>query len=230
MRAETYEHDERVQARKSVAHAEEGSRTTTCSEAQPPMAAHTRLSEPVSVSRFAVSYRYSVPVKRHRGEPEHTRDTRVLYSVWFKDTGGSRDTHEQTQEPHKPTSKPTPPTVTHAPDHTRTPGRTRRRTYTTPLTRSSAVVVTEMATAPGRGSSEGASPTASVTGLFEPVPYSYAIVSRITTKGAKEIIVCTFGRMCAPRYRWLICIVCKCSACARPEYHWYASKFPFSNQ
>ena len=117
MRAETYEHDERVQARTSVAHAEEGSRTTTCSEAQPPMAAHTRLSEPVSVSRFAVSYRYSVPVKRHRGEPEHTRDTRVLYSVWFKDTGGSRDTHEQTQEPHKPTSKPTPPTDSRARPH-----------------------------------------------------------------------------------------------------------------
>ena len=148
-------------------------------------------------------------VQRHRGEPGHTLDRHKNL------------TNQPQNQPHP---------QTHAPDHTRTPGRTRRRTYTTPLTRSSAVVVTEMATAPGRGSSEGASPTASVTGLFEPVPYSYAIVSRITTKGAKEIIVCTFGRMCAPRYRWLICIVCKCSACVRPEYHWYASKFPFSNQ
>ena len=114
MRAETYEHDERVQARKSVAHAEEGSRTTTCSEAQPPMAAHASLGARV---RFAIRRFVQCTGKKTPGEPEHTRDTRVLYSVWFKDTGGSRDTHEQTQEPHKPTSKPTPPTDSRARPH-----------------------------------------------------------------------------------------------------------------
>jgi hypothetical protein len=46
----------------------------------------------------------------------------------------------------------------HKPNPTRSPD------HHTPLT--SAVVVTEMATAPRRGSSEGASPTASVTALL----------------------------------------------------------------
>jgi hypothetical protein len=66
-------------------------------------------------------------VKRHRGEPGHTNRT-----------------------PSKPTHPPT-----RAPDHTRTPGRTRRhKPHRTPHHASSAVVVTEMqmATAPRRGS------------------------------------------------------------------------------
>ena len=84
-----------------------------------------------------------LPVKRHRGEPGHTRDRHKNL------------TNQPQNQPHPPT---------HAPDHTRTPGRTRRPTpHHSPA---SAVVVTVMATAPGRGSSEGASPTASVTALL----------------------------------------------------------------
>ena len=72
------------------------------------------------------------PVKRHRGEPGHTRDRHQNL------------TNQPQNQPHPPT---------HAPDHTRTPGHTRRPTpHHSPA---SAVVVTVMATAPGRGSSEG---------------------------------------------------------------------------
>ena len=86
---------------------------------------------------------HTVPVKRHRGEPGHTRDRHKNL------------TNQPQNQPHPPT---------HAPDHTRTPGHTRRPTpHHSPA---SAVVVTVMATAPGRGSSEGASPTASVTALL----------------------------------------------------------------
>ena len=88
-----------------------------------------------------------VPVKRHRGEPGHTRDRHKNL------------TNQPQNQPHPPT---------HAPDHTRTPGHTRRPTpHHSPA---SAVVVTVMATAPGRGSSEGASPTASVTALLRVPP------------------------------------------------------------
>ena len=85
------------------------------------------------------------PVKRHRGEPGHTRDRHKNL------------TNQPQNQPHPPT---------HAPDHTRTPGHTRRPTPHHSPSPASAVVVTVMATAPGRGSSEGASPTASVTALL----------------------------------------------------------------
>ena len=84
-----------------------------------------------------VDWTLPVPVQRHRGEPGHTRDRHKNL------------TNQPQNQPHP---------QTHAQDHTRTPGRTRRHTHTTTLhspdLRSSAVVVTVMATAPGRGSSE----------------------------------------------------------------------------
>ena len=52
-----------------------------------------------------------------------------LLEYRFKDTGGSRDTHEtdtRTSQTNLKNQVPHPPT--HAPDHTRTPGRTRRHT------------------------------------------------------------------------------------------------------
>ena len=90
----------------------------------------------------------TVPVQRHRGEPGRTRD---------------RDTRtSQTNLKTNPTKR-----LTRAPDHTRTPGAgcpgrkpARVAPHATPHhSPASAVVVTVMATAPGRGSSEGASPT-----------------------------------------------------------------------
>jgi hypothetical protein len=91
---------------------------------------------------------------------------RNLGTYRFKDTGGSRDTNEtdtrtsqtnlKTNPAHRLTRQTTPAN----------PGTHHASPHTTPLTRSSAVVVTVMATAPGRGSSEGASPTASVTALL----------------------------------------------------------------
>ena len=85
-----------------------------------------------------------------------------------KKTPGGAGTHtRQTQEPHKPTSKPTPFTVHRLKRQTTPePLDARVATHHTTRTRSSAVVVTVMATAPGRGSSEGASPTASVTAIL----------------------------------------------------------------
>ena len=117
MRAETYEHDERVQARKSVAHAEEGSRTTTCSEAQPPMAAHASLGARVrfAIRRFVQCTGKKTPggagthtghtgtvqclVQRHRGEPGHTRaDTRTSQTN-LKTNPTHRLTRQTTPEP-----------------------------------------------------------------------------------------------------------------------------------
>ena len=54
----------------------------------------------------------------------------------FKDTGGSRDTHETDTRTSQTNLKTNPPPArgARAPDHTRTPGRTRRHTpLTTPL-------------------------------------------------------------------------------------------------
>ena len=83
----------------------------------------------------------------------------------FKNTTGSRDTHET--DTNQPQNQPHPPThappvsyrltrqplalrARYAPDHTRTPNAnpgTHASPHTTPLTRSSAMVVTVMATA-----------------------------------------------------------------------------------
>ena len=83
---------------------------------------------------------------------------------------------------------PHPPT-----HHTRTPGHTRRPTpHHSPA---SAVVVTVMATAPGRGSSEGASPTASVTALLR-VPGG----TEVSSFGIRErlIALTVHARRCVP--------------------------------
>ena len=64
-------------------------------------------------SAFGLGTDSTVPVKRHRGEPGHTRDRH--------------------KEPHKPTSKPTPPTDSRARPHPN-PG-THASPHTTPLTR-----------------------------------------------------------------------------------------------
>ena len=77
----------------------------------------------------------------------------------FKDTGGSRDTHEtdtRTSQTNLKTN-PTHRLTRQRPDHTRTPGHTRRPTpHHSPA---SAVVVTVMATAPGRKKTSGGAGT-----------------------------------------------------------------------
>ena len=86
--------------------------------------------------------------------------------------GGSRDTHE-TDTRTSQTNLKTNPTHRLTRQTTPKPRDARVATHHTthPIKRSSAdVVVTVMATAPGRGSSEGASPTASVTALLVRVP------------------------------------------------------------
>ena len=81
-----------------------------------------------------------VPVQRHRGEPGRTRDRHKNL------------TNQPQNQPH--------PQTRAARQTTPEPLDARVATHHTTRTRSSAVVVTVMATAPGRGSSEGASPTA----------------------------------------------------------------------
>ena len=115
------------------------SRITLCSQVLGSVAHHGlhRLTDTAAPGarvkgrrRAALGFRESgfiqLPVKRHRGEPGHTRDTRdtrahatgtpvhvhvhLPLSYRFKDTGGSRDTHgthkrtrghtEDTDEPH----------------------------------------------------------------------------------------------------------------------------------
>ena len=107
-----------------------------------------------------VGPRYTV--KRHRRG--------VQGSTGSKTPGGARTHTRQTHEPQEPTrtNLKTNPTHRHirARPHAKDPGTrapSRASSQTTPLTRSSSVVVTVVATAPRRGSSEGASPTATVT-------------------------------------------------------------------
>ena len=91
---------------------------------------------------------------------------------WIKDAGGSPDTHEtdtrfsRTNKNQPQDQDPTHRHIRARPRHAKDPGTrapSRASSQTTPLTRSSSVVVTVVATAPRRGSSEGASPTATVT-------------------------------------------------------------------
>ena len=113
MRAETYEHDECVQARTSVAHAEDGSRTTTCSEAQranggthaSPGAWRPFRDSPFRTKLFVQNCSTGpvwvpappgvfLPVPCVPCVSRLPPVSFYRYGVWFKDTGGSRDTHE----------------------------------------------------------------------------------------------------------------------------------------
>ena len=128
----------------------------------------------------------------------------------LKNNGGSRDKStkqvkqvksNQTNLKNQPQNQPHPPT--HAPDHTPTPERTRVLiTNHTPLTRDHEPKDQAVdggggdggrVTAPRRGSSEGASPTATVT-------------APLSVPGGKTVALCLAGAPLPGRLRgsWLV--------------------------